>query len=76
MKSHFDQKQRTNLNLLATEKRLSVPHLNSQSCLSMSTVSHKTKAFITLDSNLLNHPSTKSMEVAVEFKLVDLHEST
>lgn len=38
----------------------------------MSTVSNKTKAFISLDSDFFNHSSTKRMEVAMEIELSDL----
>lgn len=53
-----------------------IAHLNSQSCLSMSTVSNKTKAFVSLDSDLFNHSSTKRMEVAMEIELSDLQINT
>jgi hypothetical protein len=35
----------------------------------MSTEPHKTKTFVSLDTNLLNNSSTKSMEVAMEIRL-------
>ena len=38
----------------------------------MGTISHKTKAFISLDPNLLNHSRTKRMKVAMEIELGDL----
>lgn len=49
----------------ATEEP-SIPYLNSQSSFSMCTVSHKTKTFISLHTNIFNGSSTKSMEMTVE----------
>lgn len=68
--------QLTYLYLFATKNWLGISHLNSKSCLSMSTVSHKTKSFIPLDSDLLNNSSTKRMKVAMKLKLGNLQNRT
>lgn len=38
----------------------------------MAAVSHKTKPFITLDTNLLDHSGIKGMEKTMKIKLRDL----
>ena len=59
------------LNWLST-KYSTISHLNSQSSFRMATVSHETKPFITLYTNVLNDSSTKGMEIAVEINLSNL----
>jgi len=46
-----------------------VSHLNSEGCLYMSRVSHKSETFVSLNTDFLYDPSTKGMEVAVKINL-------
>lgn len=60
------------LHLPATKEGLCISHLDSQRSLAMSAVSHKAKAFVSLNSDLLNRTCSKCVEVSVKVKLSNL----
>lgn len=59
------------LNWFAKENS-GISHLNSPSCFSMSTISYKTKTFISLYADVFNNTSTKKMEMLVEISWTNL----
>nr|GMD30267.1 hypothetical protein Iba_chr09aCG5430 [Ipomoea batatas] len=55
------------------KKNSGIPQLNGPSCFSMGAVSYKSKAFVTLNTDIFNDSSAKGMKETVEVNRSNLH---